>query len=91
MCSQLKLDSNSCRGYLLKMSGSRMGFKLKTWNKRWFVFDRAKRTIVYFADKSEAKAKGGISFQVLWWSRGELGQLLPDVLGSTTITAYASY
>ena len=30
-----------------------MGARLKTWNKRWFVFDRNKRTLVYYADKSE--------------------------------------
>jgi hypothetical protein len=45
------------------MSGSR-NRRLRTWNKRWFVFDRLKRTLVYYADKSETKAKGGMYFQV---------------------------
>ena len=29
---------------------------MKTWSKRWFVFDRNKRTLVYYADKSEVSA-----------------------------------
>ena len=42
------LNSCSCRGYLHKM-----GARIKSWSKRWFVFDRNKRTLVYYADKSE--------------------------------------
>ena len=45
------LNSCSCRGYLHKM-----GARIKTWSKRWFVFDRNKRTLVYYADKSEVSA-----------------------------------
>ncbi len=52
------IDAHSCRGYLLKM-----GQKFKTWNKRWFVFDRQKRTLCYYLDKSEAKLRGSIYFQ----------------------------
>ena len=52
------LNSNSCRGYLLKM-----GQKFKTWNKRWFVFDRTKRTLSYYHDKHETKLRGSIYFQ----------------------------
>jgi len=57
LCKHIVLNSCSCRGYLNKM-----GARFKTWNKRWFVFDRNKRTLVYYADKSENKAKGGIYF-----------------------------
>lgn len=32
-----------CRGYLVKMGG-----KIKSWKKRWFVFDRLKRTLSYY-------------------------------------------
>lgn len=32
-----------CRGYLIKMGG-----KIKSWKKRWFVFDRLKRTLSYY-------------------------------------------
>ncbi|CAF0719812.1 unnamed protein product [Brachionus calyciflorus] len=52
------INSNSCRGYLLKM-----GQKFKTWNKRWFVFDRNKRTLCYYLDKHETKLRGSIYFQ----------------------------
>jgi len=54
----LHIDAHSCRGYLLKM-----GQKFKTWNKRWFVFDRQKRTLCYYLDKSESKLRGSIYFQ----------------------------
>jgi hypothetical protein len=37
------------------------------WNKRWFVFDRNKRAIIYYSDKSESKAKGGVYFQVNYY------------------------
>jgi len=52
------INSNICRGYLLKM-----GQKFKTWNKRWFVFDRLKRTFSYYSDKHEQKLRGCIYFQ----------------------------
>ena len=42
------VNSCSCRGYINKM-----GARIKKWNRRWFVFDRNKRTLVYYADKSE--------------------------------------
>ena len=41
-----------------------MGGKFKSWSKRWFVFDRHQRALIYYGDKTEAKAKGGIYFQV---------------------------
>ena len=52
------VNKSSCRGYLLKM-----GQKFKTWNKRWFVFDRTKRTLCYYLDKHENKLRGSIYFQ----------------------------
>ncbi|XP_059096126.1 pleckstrin homology-like domain family B member 2 [Tigriopus californicus] len=60
LCSHLILNASSCRGYLHKL-----GAKFKTWNKRWFVFDRHKRTLIYYHDKTETKAKGGIYFQAI--------------------------
>ena len=68
-CSHVHLNPDSCRGYLQKLSGNHQNtsaavksFRSK-WNKRWFVFDRNKRAIIYYTDKSETKAKGGVYFQ----------------------------
>ena len=41
------------------------GNKFKTWSKRWFVFDRNKRTFLYYADRGEGKAKGGAYFRAI--------------------------
>jgi len=57
LCKHIVVNSCSCRGYL-----SKQGSRLKGWNRRWFVFDRNKRTLVYYGDKTETKAKGGIYF-----------------------------
>ncbi|XP_061121643.1 pleckstrin homology-like domain family B member 1 isoform X2 [Syngnathus typhle] len=59
-CFHLSLSEKTCRGYLIKMGG-----KIKTWKKRWFVFDRNRRTLSYYADKHEAKLKGVIYFQAI--------------------------
>jgi hypothetical protein len=53
------LNQSTCRGYLLKMGHH----KFRTWNKRWFVFDRQKRTLSYFMDKNETKLRATIYFQ----------------------------
>lgn len=58
MCPYTTVNATSCRGYLHKM-----GNKFKTWNKRWFLFDRTKRSLLYFSDKAETKTRGGIYFQ----------------------------
>ncbi|XP_055958658.1 pleckstrin homology-like domain family B member 1 isoform X3 [Patella vulgata] len=59
-CSHVIVTSNSCRGFLHKM-----GNKFKTWHKRWFVFDRVKRSLTYYGDKTESKQRGGIYFQAI--------------------------
>ncbi|CAL8293170.1 unnamed protein product [Lota lota] len=59
-CFHLSLTEKTCRGYLVKMGG-----KIKTWKKRWFVLDRNRRTLSYYADKHEAKLKGVIYFQAI--------------------------
>ncbi|XP_050012254.1 pleckstrin homology-like domain family B member 1 isoform X9 [Alexandromys fortis] len=59
-CLHVVLSSKVCRGYLTKMGG-----KIKSWKKRWFVFDRLKRTLSYYADKHETKLKGVIYFQAI--------------------------
>ncbi|XP_068036912.1 pleckstrin homology-like domain family B member 2 isoform X7 [Anomalospiza imberbis] len=59
-CYHISLTEKTCRGFLIKMGG-----KIKTWKKRWFVFDRNKRTFTYYADKHETKLKGVIYFQAI--------------------------
>ncbi|XP_061296482.1 pleckstrin homology-like domain family B member 1 isoform X9 [Bos javanicus] len=59
-CPHVVLSSKVCRGYLVKMGG-----KIKSWKKRWFVFDRLKRTLSYYVDKHETKLKGVIYFQAI--------------------------
>ncbi|XP_029104645.1 pleckstrin homology-like domain family B member 1 isoform X1 [Scleropages formosus] len=59
-CFHVSLTEKTCRGFLVKMGG-----KIKTWKKRWFVFDRNRRTLSYYADKHEAKLKGVIYFQAI--------------------------
>ncbi|XP_053501396.1 pleckstrin homology-like domain family B member 2 isoform X2 [Ictalurus furcatus] len=59
-CFHLVITDKTCRGFLVKMGG-----KIKTWKKRWFVFDRNRRTLAYYADKHEAKKKGVIYFQAI--------------------------
>ncbi len=60
----LVLNSSTCRGYLRKMGASRGLHGRRVWNRRWFVFDRQKKSLVYYADKTESRAKGGIYFRV---------------------------
>ncbi|XP_069493286.1 pleckstrin homology-like domain family B member 2 isoform X2 [Ambystoma mexicanum] len=59
-CYHVSVTEKTCRGFLVKMGG-----KIKTWKKRWFVFDRSKRTFSYYADKHETKLKGVIYFQAI--------------------------
>ncbi|KYO22484.1 pleckstrin-like proteiny-like domain family B member 2 isoform A [Alligator mississippiensis] len=59
-CYHISLTEKTCRGFLIKMGG-----KIKTWKKRWFVFDRNKRTFSYYSDKHETKLKGVIYFQAI--------------------------
>ncbi|XP_076869638.1 pleckstrin homology-like domain family B member 2 [Brachyhypopomus gauderio] len=59
-CYHVSITEKTCRGFLVKMGG-----KIKTWKKRWFVFDRNRRTLSYYADKHEAKLKGVIYFQAI--------------------------
>uniref|UniRef100_A0A8C4Q0C4 PH domain-containing protein n=1 Tax=Eptatretus burgeri TaxID=7764 RepID=A0A8C4Q0C4_EPTBU len=60
LCKHVTLTSTSCRGQLTKMGG-----RVKTWRRRWFVFDRKRRTLCYYADKHETKLKGIIYFQAI--------------------------
>lgn len=46
-CYHVILTEKMCKGYLVKMGG-----KIKSWKKRWFVFDRMKRTVSYYVGES---------------------------------------
>ncbi|NXP50036.1 PHLB1 protein, partial [Heliornis fulica] len=59
-CYHVILTEKMCKGYLVKMGG-----KIKSWKKRWFVFDRMKRAFSYYVDKHETKLKGVIYFQAI--------------------------
>ncbi|KAG0711700.1 Pleckstrin y-like domain family B member 1 [Chionoecetes opilio] len=60
LCPFIIVSATACRGYLHKL-----GSKFRTWQKRWFVFDRSKRALVYYSDKSESKPRGGVYFQAI--------------------------
>ncbi|KAL7838166.1 hypothetical protein AOLI_G00265700 [Acnodon oligacanthus] len=59
-CPYVIVTEKMCKGHLVKMGG-----KIKSWKKRWFVFDRLKRTFSYYVDKHETKLKGVIYFQAI--------------------------
>ncbi|TRY83957.1 hypothetical protein DNTS_006534 [Danionella cerebrum] len=59
-CAYVIVSEKMCKGHLVKMGG-----KIKSWKKRWFVFDRLKRTFSYYIDKHESKLKGVIYFQAI--------------------------
>ncbi|XP_058483480.1 pleckstrin homology-like domain family B member 1 isoform X6 [Solea solea] len=59
-CPFVILTEKLCKGHLVKMGG-----KIKSWKKRWFVFDRLKRNFCYYIDKHETKLKGQIYFQAI--------------------------
>jgi len=58
MCPFTSVTATTCRGYLTKMGG-----RIKSWRRRWFVFDRVKKSMIYYKDKHETKVKGYIYFQ----------------------------
>ncbi|XP_050738373.1 pleckstrin homology-like domain family B member 1 isoform X4 [Eriocheir sinensis] len=60
LCPFIVVSATACRGYLHKL-----GSKFRTWQKRWFVFDRSKRALMYYSDKSESKPRGGVYFQAI--------------------------
>jgi hypothetical protein len=61
LCPHVIVTPTAARGFL-----SKLGSRFHNWNKRWFVFDREKRALVYYSDKNEKKSKsrGGIHFEV---------------------------
>lgn len=60
LCQEIKVTSHCARGFLKKI-----GRRLKTWTRKWFVFDRNQKQLCYYSDRSELVLKGRISFQVV--------------------------
>lgn len=56
--SQVLVSMSTCCGYLKKQGG-----KFRTWHKRWFVFDRNRRCLTYYVDRTETKLRRSIYFQ----------------------------
>ncbi|XP_067367681.1 pleckstrin homology-like domain family B member 3 isoform X1 [Channa argus] len=66
-CTDLRMTSRRCAGFLTKRGG-----RVKTWKKRWFLFDMDHRRLAYYtvpssiaADCDERKLKGVIYFQAI--------------------------
>ncbi|KAM6910764.1 uncharacterized protein phldb3 isoform 2-T2 [Xenentodon cancila] len=59
-CMDLRLTSRRCAGFLTKRGG-----RVKTWKKRWFLFDTDHRRLAYYTDCDERKLKGVIYFQAI--------------------------
>ncbi|XP_028325663.1 pleckstrin homology-like domain family B member 3 isoform X2 [Gouania willdenowi] len=59
-CTDLRMNPRRCAGFLTKRGG-----KVKTWKKRWFVFDTEHRRLAYYTDCDERKLKGVIYFQAI--------------------------
>ncbi|XP_064471069.1 pleckstrin homology-like domain family B member 1 isoform X2 [Ornithodoros turicata] len=60
LCPHVRITSSSCCGYLHKLSG-----RWRSWKRRWFLFDRSRRALIYFSDKTQTKLKGAVPFQVI--------------------------
>lgn len=66
-CYHVILTEKMCKGYLVKMGG-----KIKSWKKRWFVFDRMKRTLSYYVGECLCCLEGTnvASPAPAWWLHG---------------------
>ncbi|XP_061885837.1 pleckstrin homology-like domain family B member 3 isoform X2 [Entelurus aequoreus] len=59
-CTDLRMTPRRCAGFLTKQGG-----RVKTWKKRWFLFDVDHRRLAYYTDCDERKLKGVIYFQAI--------------------------
>lgn len=60
-CSSVSVTSSCCRGYLEKKGGK---FKV-SWKKRWFVFDRRIKALIYYKDQSKKEPRAIVYFQAI--------------------------
>jgi len=67
--ADIAVDSHSAAGFLVKMGG-----RIRTWRRRWFVFDRNDRQLAYYVDRTQStprrtrRPKGCIDFSVFVYS-----------------------
>ncbi|KAJ8290238.1 hypothetical protein GJAV_G00010380 [Gymnothorax javanicus] len=59
-CLGVSLSPRRCGGFLTKRGG-----RVKTWRRRWFLFDLDHRRLAYYTDHDERKLKGVIYFQAI--------------------------
>ncbi|KAG7283348.1 hypothetical protein CRUP_000874 [Coryphaenoides rupestris] len=59
-CPDLRITGRRCAGFLTKRGG-----RVKTWKRRWFLFDMDHRRLAYYTDYDERKLKGVIYFQAI--------------------------
>ncbi|XP_076869301.1 uncharacterized protein phldb3 isoform X2 [Brachyhypopomus gauderio] len=59
-CLGVQLSPRRCGGFLTKRGG-----RVKTWRRRWFLFDLDHRRLAYYTDHDERKLKGVIYFQAV--------------------------
>ncbi|XP_036394840.1 pleckstrin homology-like domain family B member 3 isoform X2 [Megalops cyprinoides] len=59
-CMGVRLSPRRCAGFLTKRGG-----RVKTWKRRWFLFDLDHRRLAYYTDHDERKLKGVIYFQAI--------------------------
>lgn len=55
--SQVQVTPSTCRGFLVKL-----GRRFHLWHRRWFVFDRQRRSVSYYSDETERRVRGCILF-----------------------------
>lgn len=60
LCPEVIVESSTCQGMLHKQAA-----RLKTWNKRWFIFDRQAKQLTYYLDRSQSKPRGTLPFSAL--------------------------
>lgn len=77
-CPYVILTEKMCRGHLVKMGG-----KIKSWKKRWFVFDRLKRNFSYYVGECLASRLESAMSGALPQRRNPVSQITTNV--STSI------
>ncbi|XP_052003099.1 pleckstrin homology-like domain family B member 3 isoform X2 [Xyrauchen texanus] len=59
-CMGVNLSPRRCGGFLTKRGG-----RVKTWRRRWFIFDLDHQRLAYYTNLDEKKLKGVIYFQAI--------------------------